>query len=79
MAGIFRNKDEFVVCTGIGWGLDRERERERGAKFGDFVGIIIFSVFDGESTELVFSFQDNFSSFGWRITGIRVTMGFKLL
>lgn len=73
MAGIFRNKDEFVVCTGI-------RHRERGAaKFGDFVGIIIFSVFDGESTELVFSFQDNFSSFGWRITGIRVTMGFKLL
>lgn len=75
MAGIYRNKDEFVVCTGIGWGLDRERD----AKFGDFVGIIIFSVFDGESTELVFSFQDNFSSFGWRIIGTRVTMGFKLL
>lgn len=27
VAGIYRNKDEFVVCTGIGWGLDRERER----------------------------------------------------
>lgn len=44
VAGIYRNKDEFVVCTGIGWGLDRERERERGVQSLVTLWVLLFLV-----------------------------------